>query len=284
MDLRAGIRAAASDAPETAITGLEEVRDDVLALGALDNERRAAHLIGQCAHESLRFTRVSESLFYTTAERVLAVFPRHFTGLSHAAQFLRNSEKMANHVYANRIGNGRPESGDGFRFRGRGYLQLTGRANYLAFSDRIGLNLIANPDLAAEPGTAWLIAASYLASRSRAGRTALQWADDDNVEMVTRIINGGTHGLDDRRNRTARALTALGGLPSRPTLREGDEGPSVALLQRALAAKGSSPGAIDGDFGPKTVAAVRAFQAAQGLGVDGVVGKNTWKALEPLPS
>ncbi len=284
MDLRAGIKAAASDAPETAIAGLEAVRDSVAAQGALENERRAAHLIGQCAHESLRFTRVAESLFYTTAERVMAVFPRHFTGVSHAAQFLRNSEKMANHVYANRIGNGPPESGDGFRFRGRGYLQLTGRANYKAFGERIGLDLVGSPDLAAEPGTAWLIAANYLASRSRSGRTALQWADDDNVEMVTRIINGGTHGLDDRRNRTARALAALDGLPVQPTLRQGDEGPSVALLQRALAAKGFSPGAVDGDFGGKTLAAVRAFQSAQGLGVDGVVGKNSWKALEPLPS
>ncbi|MEO1190991.1 MAG: peptidoglycan-binding protein [Pseudomonadota bacterium] len=284
MDIKAAIKAAAPDAPKGAIKGLVAVQRGVAATGALDNDRRLAHMIGQCAHESLRFTLVSESLFYTTAERVIAIFPRHFSGLSEASQFLRNSEAMANKVYANRMGNGSPQSGDGFRYRGRGYLQLTGKDNYKTFGQRIGLDLLENPDQAAEPGPAWLIAATYLASRSRSGRTALEWADEDNVEMVTRIVNGGTHGLADRRNRTARALAALGGLPQRPLLSRDDVGESVALLQRALAAAGFSPGAIDGHFGGKTEAAVRAFQAAKGLGVDGKVGKKTWKALEPLPA
>lgn len=284
MELRAAVRAAASDAPDVAVEALEQARATIAGQGALDNERRAAHMIGQCAHESMRFTRVAESLFYSTADRLLMIFPRHFRDAAHAADFTRNSEKLANHVYANRMGNGPPESGDGFRYRGRGYLQLTGHDNYRRFGGLIGVDLEAEPERAAEPATAWLIAAGYLAVRKRAGKTAFQWADDDNVEAVTRIVNGGIHGLDDRRNRTARALAVLEDGVVRPVLRRGDEGNGVVLLQRALAAKGFSPGAIDGDFGGKTDIAVRAFQAARGLGVDGVVGDGTWAALEPLPS
>lgn len=284
MELRAAVRAAASDAPDVAVEALEQARATIAGQGALDNERRAAHMIGQCAHESMRFTRVAESLFYSTADRLLMIFPRHFRDAAHAAEFTRNSEKLANHVYANRMGNGPPESGDGFRYRGRGYLQLTGHDNYRRFGGLIGVDLEAEPERAAEPATAWLIAAGYLAVRKRAGKTAFQWADDDNVEAVTRIVNGGIHGLDDRRNRTARALAVLEDGVVRPVLRRGDEGNGVVLLQRALAAKGFSPGAIDGDFGTKTDTAVRAFQAALGLGVDGVAGDDTWVALEPLPS
>jgi putative chitinase len=284
MDLRLAIRAAAHDAPDSAVDGLKLVEDAIAGLRALDNERRAAHMIGQCAHESLRFTRVAESLFYTSAGRLMEVFGRRFKNEAHAAKFLRDAEKLANHVYANRNGNGPLRSGDGFRFRGRGYLQLTGRSNYRIAGERIGIDLEAEPEKVAEPATAWLIAASYLANRKRRGKTAFQWADENNVEAVTRIVNGGLNGLADRRNRTARALAALGGIALRPELRQGDEGEAVELLQRALAAKNFSPGAIDGDFGPKTDAAVRAFQAAAGLGVDGVVGDSTWQALEPLPS
>ena len=281
MDLRSGIRAAAADAPDSAVDGIEAVEASMSRLGALDNERRAAHMIGQCAHESLRFTRVAESLFYTSAGRLMEVFGRHFKNEADAAGFLRNPEKLANHVYAHRNGNGPPESGDGYRYRGRGYLQLTGRSNYRIAGGRVGLDLEAQPEKAAEPAAAWLIAASYLANRKRAGKTALQWADENNVEAVTRIVNGGLNGLADRRDRTVRALAALGGFAPRPVLRQGDEGEAVEILQRALAARNCSPGAIDGDFGPNTAAAVRALQAAAGLDVDGVVGDNTWRELEP---
>jgi putative chitinase len=284
MDLGSAIRAAAADAPPAAVEGLQLVESAVAKFGSLDNERRAAHMIGQCAHESLRFTRVVESLFYTTTGRLMQIFGRHFRDEAHAARHLRNSEKLANHVYANRNGNRSRQSGDGFRFRGRGYLQLTGRANYRIAGRRIGIDLEAAPDKAAEPSTAWLIAATYLANRKRGGKTAFQWADDNNVEAVTRIVNGGLNGLADRRNRTARALAALGGVEPQPLLRKGDHGEAVEILQRALAARGFSPGAIDGDFGKKTDGAVKAFQQEAGLGADGIVGKDTWDALDPLPS
>lgn len=284
MKLKAAIRAAAHDAPPTAIDGLLQVKDEIAGQGAFDNELRAAHMIGQCAHESLRFTVVVESLFYTSADRLLQIFGRHFRDRAHAQQFVRSQEKLAKHVYANRNGNGPPGSGDGFRYRGRGYLQLTGRSNYTKFGQRLGIDLVGNPGQAAEPAIAWRIAADYLATRKRGGKTAFAWADDNNVEAVTLIVNGGTNGLADRRSRTAKALNVLRGTTVLPQLKKGAEGGQVELLQRALAAKGFSPGAIDGDFGSNTVRAVKAFQKASGLTADGIVGENTWKKLKPLPT
>lgn len=284
MNLKEAVRAAASDAPDSAVDALEAVRGSIAQFGALDNERRVAHLIGQCAHESLRFTRVAESLFYTSTDRLMQIFGRHFTSAAQARGFLRNSKKLANRVYANRNGNGPSRSGDGFRYRGRGYLQLTGRSNYRIAGRRLGIDLVAHPEMAAEPETAWMIAVGYLATRKRDGRTAFQWADDNNFEAVTRIVNGRTNGLDDRRHRTILALSALGSMQARPILRKGDEGDAVELLQRALASRGFSPGAIDGDFGPKTATEVRAFQRFVRIRANGVVNASTWRALEPLPS
>lgn len=282
MDLDTAIRSAAPRAPQQAIAGLTSVIPGVQHLGALDNAFRAAHLIGQCAHESAQFSRRVESLFYRSGDRIFAVFGRrHFDSIAEAGKFARNQEKLANRVYANRMGNGDTASGDGFRYRGRGYLQLTGRSNYRVFGRRVGIDLEAEPDRAAEPGPAWLIAASYLASRSRAGRTALQWADADNVEMVTRIVNGGLNGLDERRHMTAMALTALGGAEPRPLLARGAEGAPVLRLQRLLAERGLSPGAIDGDFGPRTEAALAAFQSGAGLAATGRADPATWQALAP---
>ena len=282
MELATAIRSAAPRAPDEAIDGLTSVEAEVERLGALDNELRAAHMIGQCAHESGGFSRRVESLFYTTPERLMAVWPTRFPSRSSALPFVRNSQGLANNVYANRNGNGNTASGDGFRFRGRGYLQLTGRDNYRNFGARVGIDLEADPERAAEPATAWLIAASFLASRSRARKTALEWADGDNVEMVTRIVNGGINGLDDRRHLTAKALAALGGaVAARPELARGADGAPVLLLQRLLAEQGFSAGAIDGDFGPNTERALRAFQADAGLAVTGRADAATWEALEP---
>jgi len=277
------IRAVAPRAPAEAIRGLTSVAAALKAQGALANEVRAAHLIGQCAHESAGFTRRVESLFYRSGDRIFAVFGRrHFAGIAEAEGFARDQQKLGNRVYADRMGNGDAASGDGFRYRGRGWLQLTGRANYRTFGRRLGIDIEADPERAAEPATAWRIAAAYLATRRRAGRTALEWADLGNVEMVTRIVNGGTIGLAERCHLTALALTALGGRAPRPALARGAEGPAVLRLQRLLAEHGFWPGALDGDLGPKTQAALRGFQGAAGLAVTGRADAGTWAALEPL--
>ncbi len=266
MNLQAAVEAAAPGAPVAAAAALARLDPSAMALATA---LRAAHLVGQCAHESLGFTRSTEALHYTSPERLMAVWPRRFPDRGSALPFLRDPERLANHVYGGRMGNDRP--GDGYRYRGRGWLQLTGRANYRRFGALLDLGLETEPDLASEPLTAWRIAAAFLATRRRRGLTALEWADADNAEMVTRIVNGGLNGFADRRLRTAAALAALRATPA--TLRRGDAGPEVLLLQRALAARGFPPGALDGDFGPKTEAALRAFQRRVRLTPDGIASQ-----------
>ena len=281
MDLRAAILATAPAAPAGVLDAIEAVRDRLHALGALASTRRAAHLVGQCAYESAGFRRRHESLYYTSAARLMAVWPGRFPSRASALPFLRSPVKLANHVYAGRMGNGDAASGDGFRYRGRGWLQLTGRANYRHAGRRLGLNLENSPERAAEPATAWLIAADYLARRRRRGRTAFEWADLDDAAMVTRIVNGGLAGLAERRRLTARALDALAvpATADRPgaqtPLAGGAHGEAVVQLQRRLAAAGFAPGPVDGVFGPRTAAALRAFQAANGLPVTGIADAPT---------
>jgi putative chitinase len=279
MDLESAIRAAAPDAPIAAIEGLERARIALDRIRALAGANRAAHLIGQCAHESGGLVRLAESLFYTTPERLMAVWPSRFRSRASALPFLRNPRLLANTVYSDRNGNGGLGSGDGYRFRGRGYLQLTGRANYAEFGALSGVDLISNPDRASEPATAWLIAGHFLARRKRNGRTALEWADAGSVEVVTRIVNGGVNGMEDRRELTACALAALQGAQFFITLQRGDSGPAVERLQSALARHGFAPGAIDGDFGPATERALRGFQGGAGLVMDGIAGSAVWAAL-----
>ncbi|HUS53533.1 MAG TPA: peptidoglycan-binding protein [Thermohalobaculum sp.] len=281
MDLAATIRAIAPSAPNDAVSGLLALREAGEVPSAFANPFRVAHLVGQCAHESGGFTRRVESLYYSSGARIFAVFGRKYFGsFGHAGQFARNQQKLANRVYANRMGNGDTRSGDGFRFRGRGYLQLTGRDNYRIFGKRIGIDIEAEPERAADPETAWRIAACYLANRSRSGRTAFEWADQNNVEMVTRIVNGGTIGIADRRHLTAKALSALGGVEAHPALLKGAEGPAVLLLQKLLAERGFSPGALDGDFGMKTERAIKAFQRDIGLIDSGRADAALWGELD----
>ncbi|MEM9043141.1 MAG: peptidoglycan-binding protein [Pseudomonadota bacterium] len=281
--LRLAILAAAPDAPTPAIQGLLGARKNLEAASA-ETPFRLAHLIGQCAHESARFTHDTESLYYSTPSRILAVWPRRFPNEHAAKPFARDPEKLANTVYGGRQDLGNTEPGDGWRYRGRGYLQLTGRANYSRFGQLLGLDLVGDPDLATEPDVAWRIAAAYMHTRRRRGRRLFEWADENNVEQVTRGVNGGLHGIADRRARTFSALSALGGLKAQPVLKRGSTGAEVLLLQRSLALAGYSPRGLDGRFGPGTERAVRAFQHANRLTADGIVGPKTWEVLTPSAS
>ena len=220
----------------------------------IDTDRRRATLIGQCAHESARFRTHFENLNYSAAG-LWKVFRRHFASEAETHRFAHQPEKIANRVYANRIGNGSPASGDGWRFRGRGYLQLTGRDNYRRYGGLIGETLEANPDRAADPDICWLIAAEFLARTRRSGRTLLEWADVPDILMVTKGINGGTHGLADREVLTGKAHAELTGEAS------------TAEWQALLLNAGFNPGPIDGLLGPKTEAARDA--AAAHFGVQG---------------
>ncbi|MEM9099734.1 MAG: peptidoglycan-binding protein [Pseudomonadota bacterium] len=281
--LRHAILAAAPDAPDPAIQGFQAARLSFEAASA-ETPLRLAHLIGQCAHESLRFTHDTESLYYSTPSRLSAVWPRRFPTEAAARPYARDPEKLANKVYGGRRDLGNTEPGDGWRYRGRGYLQLTGRANYTRYGRMLGLDLAADPDKATEPEIAWRIAAAYMHTRRRRGKRLFEWADENNVEQVSRGVNGGLHGLADRRTRTFSALRALGGLNPQPVLKRGASGAEVLLLQRSLALAGFSPRGLDGRFGPGTERAVRAFQRANRLMVDGMVGPKTWERLAPEAS
>ena len=199
-----------SNRTRDAIAGFMAVKEWMDERGQFDTSERRAHLLGQCAHESTGFTRKVENLKYTSAERIRLVFgKRRFPSLADAHDYVRQPRLLANKVYGGRMGNTGPD--DGWRFKGRGWLQLTGRDNYRRFGPPLGMDLERHPELAAAPDGAWKIAASYLAVRVRGGKTALEWADLGDVEMVTRIVNGGLNGLDDRATRTSRALAALKG-------------------------------------------------------------------------
>ena len=125
---------------------------------------REAAFLAQIAHESQGLTRLEENLNYS-AQRLRQIFPRRFPTDAAANAVARQPEKIANTIYANRIGNGPPESGDGFRYRGRGFIQLTGRANYREFGRLLGLDLEGNPAQAATPAVAFRIAAAFWKSR-----------------------------------------------------------------------------------------------------------------------
>lgn len=153
-----------------------------------------AHFMAQVSHESGSFKKVYENLNYSTGG-LLKVFPKHFRNSDHASSYARNPKKIANKVYANRMGNGNEDSGDGYKFRGRGYLQITGKANYEKFSKFIGEDCVSNPDLVATKypiySAFWFFNEGRLWDRCKK-------SDHESVVVITRLVNGGINGLADR--------------------------------------------------------------------------------------
>ena len=166
---------------------------------------RAAHFISQCVHECAELNAFEENLNYSE-KGLLKVFPKYFNATT-AKQYARKPEKIANHVYANRMGNGNEASGDGWKYKGRGAIGLTGRSNYLAYSTSgfcVG-DLIAHPEwLAKSPGCY----KSAMWFWWKNGLNAI--ADTGDVNAVTKRVNGGYNGLDSRKKYLARAKEALG--------------------------------------------------------------------------
>jgi len=231
----------------TIISAVGPVLRTTLDQYEINTDLRAAHFLAQTCHESDGFSTTVE---YASGQ-----------------------------AYEGRTDLGNTQPGDGVRYKGRGLIQLTGRANYTSYGTILGLNLVGDPDLAANPPTSLVIACEYWKQR---GLNAP--ADQDDIETITRRINGGLNGLDDRRERLVRAKAALGltasaaATTARPVLRVGDRGADVTALQTALAGRGYSV-TVDGAFGPGTEAVVKQFQQGQGLSADGVVGGLTWSAL-----
>ena len=164
----------------------------------ITNPLRMAHFLAQCAHESAQFTALRENLNYS-AKGLLTTFKKYFPTEALALQYERKPEKIANLVYGNRMGNGNELSGDGFKFRGRGFIQLTGKNNYKSFSDFIGEDCVTNPDLIATKYP--LSSAAFFFNTNNLWQICDRGATSDVVTLVTKRVNGGTHGLQDRINK-----------------------------------------------------------------------------------
>jgi putative chitinase len=164
------------------------------------NKSRAAHFFAQTAHESGNFTAFSENLNYG-AKGLRGIFGKYFPTDAMAKAYERQPQKIANRVYASRMGNGAEASGDGWKYRGRGALQLTGKANYQAFSDYIDRpDVMTNPDLVA--GELCFESALWFFDKNKLWGICDQGINDAAILALTKRINGGTHGLDDRMAKT----------------------------------------------------------------------------------
>jgi putative chitinase len=156
---------------------------------------RLCHFLAQCAHESGNFKVVNENLNYG-AKGLLGIFKKYFPTEAKAKEYERQPEKIANRVYADRMGNGPESSGDGFKYRGRGYIQLTGKVNYQSFDKVVDENTTDNPDLVATKYP--LLSAAWFWNSRTLNILADKGATDADVTAITKKVNGGTHGLDDR--------------------------------------------------------------------------------------
>lgn len=260
-----------------------EIAQEMFKKYEINTPYRIAGFMAQCAHESVDFTRLEENLNYS-ADALYRVFgKRYFKSKAHAQEYHRQPEKIANYVYMDKYRSkrgalGNVKEGDGWRFRGKGIKQLTGRNNVEQFAKSVGMT--------AEQ------ASEYLETKKGAFESACwfwetnniaKYADNNDIVGMSKRINGGTIGLDDRKARYAKALSILGGeaepvktssgRSSMPILRKGSRGPAVGKLQKALGIND------DGIFGIGTAAALKNFQRANGLKPDGIAGPATYAKL-----
>lgn len=168
----------------------------------IDTPLRLAGFLSQCAHESVGFKVTQENLNYS-AQALVRVFPKRFDGRQ-AIEYQRQPERIANRAYADRMGNGPEASGDGWRFRGRGFIQLTGRTNYAAFGKALDEDVLADPSAVASPRLAALSAAWFWQTHR-----LNELADAKDVLGMTKRINGGTNGLEERERLYKQAIAVL---------------------------------------------------------------------------
>ena len=280
------------------VTVLGEKGNDVLTrFGINKNANRFCHFMAQVGHECGGFTIVEESLNYS-AKRMVQIFgPQiHSAGItaSEAERLVGKNEAFAERVYglgnprkAKDLGNTKP--GDGYRYRGRGFLQITGRSAYREAGQRLGVELEADPDKVGQPLYALMTAAAFWDSRKLNA-----YADQDNIEIITKRINGGHNGLKDRKERYEKAVEIWGedGDPTatrgrtkgadrgRRTLEYGDLGADVVVLKRMLEQAGYDGFEMDEDFSRATHMAVVQLKLDHGLPGDGIVDAETWDILQ----
>ena len=182
---------------------VQPVLEKVLNKYSINTKLRVAHFLAQVMHESGEFAHMVENLNYS-AEGLLKIFPKYFTAET-ATSCARNPEKIANKVYAGRMGNDDTDSGDGWKYRGRGFIQLTGKDNYTKFAKAIDKSLTDTVKYLETVEGALESAAWFWNSRNINAK-----ADADDITAVTKLVNGGTHGLDDRKEKLEKIKKCLG--------------------------------------------------------------------------
>lgn len=253
----------------------------------INTHDRVCAFLAQLGHESGYFVHRVENLNYS-ASGLRKIFARHFPTDAIAQQYARQPIRIASRVYANRMGNGDEASQDGWKFRGRGYIQLTGRNNYTACGRYLGRDLVADPDYLMSIEGA-VVSAGWFWEVNKLN----VFADARDMKTLTRRINGGFNGLAHRMElytaaqqilpvnmSAAPALTPVIVPPTEPTtqqtrrvLRQGARGQDVAEMQRVLGID------ADGVFGPATDRALREWQRANNLTADGIAGPRTFRAM-----
>lgn len=188
--------------PDAVIAQIPETAADF----GITSNLRLAHFLAQCALESTGFTAVVENLNYS-APRIPQVFGKYFKNVD-PAPYAHNPQKLASRVYANRMGNGDEASGDGFKFRGRGYIQLTGKNNYASFSKFVGEDCVANPDLVATKYP--LASAAFYFNSNNIWAICDRGADDATVLAVSKAVNGNPpHAVPERLQNFKKFIAAL---------------------------------------------------------------------------
>ena len=276
---------------EDILTGNKRVEDYYAALCKalprydINTETRVAGFLAQCSHESNNFKVLRENLNYS-ADGLKRIFPKYFKDVD-PDDYARQPEKIANRVYANRMGNGDEESGDGWKYCGRGVIQLTGKDNYTKFAHDIGMTLDEVVTYLETIEGAIMSAAWYWNSRKINNA-----ADSNDIVKMTKLVNGGTIGLEDRKKHYAHILEIFGteyeaddsddteeeetdseDININQVIKKGSKGPTVLALQEAL-----NIGA-DGSFGSGTEKALKAWQEENGLTADGIAGPKTLAKL-----
>lgn len=173
---------------------IDQITDTAAKFG-ITTSLRLAHFLAQCGHESGGFTAISENLNYGS-KGLLKIFSKYFKTIEKANAYQRNPEKIANLVYGNRMGNGNEASGEGWKYRGRGYIQLTGKENYKAFDATVPEDITSTPDLVATKYA--LASAGFFFKKKNLWSICDKGSSPDVVTLVTKRVNGGTIGLADR--------------------------------------------------------------------------------------
>lgn len=242
----------------------------VLPKYKINTRQRVAAFFSQTCIESADFTVLEENLNYS-AKGLDKTFAKYFSKVGvDPSEYAKNPKKIADYVYANRMGNGSVESGDGFRYRGRGLIQVTGKDNYKAFANHVGMELGPAMQYITSTEGALVSACWFWASND-----LNSIADSGDITKLTRRVNGGKHALADRRQKYKDAFNALSAFEESyvAPCRIGSTGSNVMVVQSLLGIP------ADGIFGPTTESAVKKFQSKNGLKVDGIVGTITINVL-----